>query len=163
MSGSDRGVDIRTIRALLGNEKLQTTARYTRRFLIHVLPKGFHRIRHYGLLANGKDEPNAEGSHRPAPSLRHTRPAQAASANLPGSLQLCQVSEDAKGPHTPRTHLQILDGSTGSLQANPDHHMAPGVVEREETLRRFHAAAGMHDHTINFDRAVRIVDTSLAA
>jgi hypothetical protein len=24
-----------------------------RRFLIHVLPKGFHRIRHYGLLANG--------------------------------------------------------------------------------------------------------------
>jgi Putative transposase len=23
-----------------------------RRFLIHVLPKGFHRIRHYGLLAN---------------------------------------------------------------------------------------------------------------
>src|SRR6202043_912512 len=24
---------------------------FTRRFLIHVLPKGFHRIRHYGLLA----------------------------------------------------------------------------------------------------------------
>ena len=26
---------------------------FIRRFLIHVLPKGFHRIRHYGLLANG--------------------------------------------------------------------------------------------------------------
>ena len=25
-----------------------------RRFLIHVLPSGFHRIRHYGLLANGE-------------------------------------------------------------------------------------------------------------
>src|ERR1700682_1153198 len=25
----------------------------TRRFLMHVLPKGFHRIRHYGLFANG--------------------------------------------------------------------------------------------------------------
>ena len=24
-----------------------------RRFLLHVLPCGFHRIRHYGLLANG--------------------------------------------------------------------------------------------------------------
>jgi len=24
-----------------------------RRFLLHVLPAGFHRIRHYGLLANG--------------------------------------------------------------------------------------------------------------
>jgi Zn finger protein HypA/HybF involved in hydrogenase expression len=30
-----------------------TTAEFIRRFLSHVLPKGFHRIRHYGLLANG--------------------------------------------------------------------------------------------------------------
>jgi hypothetical protein len=26
---------------------------FMRRFLLHVLPEGFHRIRHYGLLANG--------------------------------------------------------------------------------------------------------------
>jgi hypothetical protein len=26
---------------------------FIRRFLIHVLPEGFHRIRHYGLLASG--------------------------------------------------------------------------------------------------------------
>ena len=26
---------------------------FMRRFLLHVLPDGFHRIRHYGLLANG--------------------------------------------------------------------------------------------------------------
>ena len=30
-----------------------TTAEFIRRFLIHVLPQGFHRIRHYGLLASG--------------------------------------------------------------------------------------------------------------
>jgi hypothetical protein len=29
------------------------THEFIRRFLIHVLPSGFHRIRHYGLLANG--------------------------------------------------------------------------------------------------------------
>ena len=29
-----------------------TPHEFIRRFLIHVLPKGFHRIRHYGLLAN---------------------------------------------------------------------------------------------------------------
>ena len=29
------------------------THEFIRRFLIHVLPGGFHRIRHYGLLANG--------------------------------------------------------------------------------------------------------------
>ena len=28
------------------------TNEFIRRFLIHVLPKGFHRIRHYGLLGN---------------------------------------------------------------------------------------------------------------
>ena len=30
-----------------------TTVEFIRRFLIHVLPQGFHRIRHYGLLASG--------------------------------------------------------------------------------------------------------------
>ena len=29
------------------------THEFIRRFLIHVLPKGLHRIRHYGLFANG--------------------------------------------------------------------------------------------------------------
>jgi hypothetical protein len=29
------------------------THEFIRRFLMHVLPRGFHRIRHYGLLANG--------------------------------------------------------------------------------------------------------------
>jgi hypothetical protein len=28
------------------------TGEFIRRFLMHVLPKGFHRIRHYGLLAS---------------------------------------------------------------------------------------------------------------
>jgi hypothetical protein len=31
---------------------------FIRRFLMHVLPKGFHRIRHYGLLANGNRAAN---------------------------------------------------------------------------------------------------------
>ena len=31
---------------------------FMRRFLLHVLPGGFHRIRHYGLLANGSRKAN---------------------------------------------------------------------------------------------------------
>ena len=31
---------------------------FMRRFLLHVLPGGFHRIRHYGLLANGHRRDN---------------------------------------------------------------------------------------------------------
>ena len=34
------------------------TDEFIRRFLMHVLPKGFHRIRHYGLLANGNRAAN---------------------------------------------------------------------------------------------------------
>ena len=34
------------------------TGEFIRRFLMHVLPKGFHRIRHYGLLANGQRTAN---------------------------------------------------------------------------------------------------------
>ncbi|TYL69764.1 transposase, partial [Bradyrhizobium cytisi] len=36
-------------------QKLMTlsSGEFIRRFLIHVLPQGFHRIRHYGLLASG--------------------------------------------------------------------------------------------------------------
>ncbi len=40
-----------------GRERYKTmtlaTNEFIRRFLIHVLPQGFHRIRHYGLFANG--------------------------------------------------------------------------------------------------------------
>ena len=39
---------------------------FIRRFLIHVLPHGFHRIRHYGLFANGYRAENRE-VHRHAP------------------------------------------------------------------------------------------------
>ena len=31
---------------------------FIRRFLLHVLPKGFHRIRHYGLLASATCKAN---------------------------------------------------------------------------------------------------------
>ncbi len=36
------------------------TPEFIRRFLLHVLPKGFHRIRHYGLLATGQRAENIE-------------------------------------------------------------------------------------------------------
>ena len=50
------------------NYRVEGSGRYTtmtlkvgefiRRFLLHVLPRGFHRIRHYGLLAGGAREEN---------------------------------------------------------------------------------------------------------
>ena len=49
---------------------------FIRRFLIHVLPDGFHRIRHYGLFANAHRANNLAlarrllGAPDPAPSSR---------------------------------------------------------------------------------------------
>ena len=55
---------------------------FMRRFLMHVLPKGFHRIRHYGLLANG-------GATR-AEKLARARQLIAAAA---------QIDPSTKSPH----------------------------------------------------------------
>jgi hypothetical protein len=40
------------------------TAEFIRRFLIHVLPQGFHRIRHYGLLASSTRADNIAQARR---------------------------------------------------------------------------------------------------
>ena len=51
---------------------------FIRRFLIHVLPDGFHRIRHYGLFANGNRAGNIALARRllgvpdPPPSSGHS-------------------------------------------------------------------------------------------
>jgi Putative transposase/Transposase zinc-binding domain len=49
-----------------------TPHEFIRRFLMHVLPKGFHRIRHYGLLASGHRSANLTRAREllavPAPS-----------------------------------------------------------------------------------------------
>ena len=51
-----------------------STEEFMRRFLLHVLPRGFHRIRHYGLLANGGRKNHIatarELLHQPAPEVR---------------------------------------------------------------------------------------------
>ena len=63
-------VDQRGVTFRWKDYRLKGTARYStmtlpthefiRRFLIHVLPKRFHRIRHYGFLANGQRAANLE-------------------------------------------------------------------------------------------------------
>ena len=49
------------------------TAEFIRRFLIHVLPHGFHRIRHYGLLASGTRADNLARARRTARRCKHPK------------------------------------------------------------------------------------------
>ena len=53
---------------------------FMRRFLLHVLPGGFHRIRHYGLLANGARKTNLALARE----LLHVPPAHGLPASKEG-------------------------------------------------------------------------------
>jgi hypothetical protein len=76
-------VDGRRVTFRVKNYRASGTARYAtmtldadefiRRFLLHVLPKGFHRIRHYGLFATGQ---RAENIERARSLLGATSPRQ---------------------------------------------------------------------------------------
>lgn len=93
---------------------------FIRRFLIHVLPAGFHRIRHYGLLANGNrvdniakarqllnvpvpqddTEPDARTSDRPA----CTRPCPCCG----GSMVIVETFERGARPRAPPSRMKVI-------------------------------------------------------
>jgi hypothetical protein len=61
----DRGVtfqwkDYRSKQRFRHQSMTLKTDEFIRRFLVHVLPGGFHRIRHYGLLANAGRQENLQ-------------------------------------------------------------------------------------------------------
>ena len=55
------------------------TGEFIRRFLIHVLPTGFHRIRHYGWMANTTRVKSLEQARE----LLHVEPAADSGDKLP--------------------------------------------------------------------------------
>jgi hypothetical protein len=72
---------------------------FMRRFLLHVLPSGFHRIRHYGLLANGARTANLALAR----ALLNDAPAQSVQAVDPDTghataAQPCFVCRHCGGP-----------------------------------------------------------------
>jgi len=83
-----RWKDYRTADPSTGAVRIKTMslspAEFLRRFLLHVLPTGFHRIRHYGLLANGPR----------APDLDRLRALIAAATGAPAT----HVEPDAEPP-----------------------------------------------------------------
>ena len=90
---------------------------FIRRFLLHVLPDGFHRIRHYGLFANGARAENVALARRlldAAPPATAPLEPDAAPAPKPcpccgGRLILLEVFERGRSPTRadPRTPMRI--------------------------------------------------------
>jgi hypothetical protein len=79
---------------------------FIRRFLLHVLPDGFRRIRHYGFLANGHRQSKLACIRQLLPA----RPAQEASTVNPGDATMIEhahaetisIDDDASEPICPK-------------------------------------------------------------
>ena len=61
------------------------TAEFIRRFLIHVLPQGFHRIRHYGLFASGTRADNIARARELLAVAKPRRPSPPVPPSIPAS------------------------------------------------------------------------------
>ena len=108
-------------------QKIMTLAadEFIRRFLIHVLPRGFHRIRHYGLFATGSRDANLVRArkllNRPAPQT-HADNADAHDDTEPPTLSApcpccggrMTIIETFKRGCTPRTYPARPIGSDTS-------------------------------------------------
>jgi hypothetical protein len=90
---------------------------FMRRFLLHVLPDGFHRIRHYGLFANGHRADKLALCRRlldaPADRDGNDDNSQAASNHEPPLCPCCggrmKIIETFDGPLSRPYHVRRLD------------------------------------------------------
>jgi len=86
-----------------------STDEFIRRFLLHVLPKGFHRIRHYGLLASAGRKANVARAREllaaPAPAeVEETAPPPDARPPCPccgGRMVIIEIFQRAARARAP--------------------------------------------------------------
>ena len=98
---------------------------FIRRFLIHVLPGRFHRIRHYGLFANanrannialarqllGVSDPTPSSGERDGTENRHEDPEWNACPCCGGRMIIIETFEPGSQPRQWSTPLIGLDSS----------------------------------------------------
>ena len=75
------------------------TDEFIRRFLLHVLPRGFHRIRHYGLLASSARK--ASLARARACRARECEHARCASRDCGGHMIIIETFERWRQPRAP--------------------------------------------------------------
>jgi len=98
---------------------------FIRRFLIHVLPKGFHRIRHYGLFAHS--QPRREHRESPrnsstSPRLPPTRKSSRILLPTPPRVLPCPCPR-CGGPHDRDRDLRARLRAEVAPDADQDRHI----------------------------------------
>jgi hypothetical protein len=108
------GADRQQIMTLAADE-------FIRRFLLHALPRGFHRIRHYGLLASGTRRTSLERARQllaVAPPATDDAPLEQADARplcpcCGGRMVIVEIFERRHQPRAP-PFVTSASGSSGS-------------------------------------------------
>lgn len=106
-------------RDALERQQVMTLAsdEFIRRFLLHVLPRGFHRIRHYGLLAASSRKPGLALARK---LLNVAAPAEQTAADEPpdqrppcpccgGHMIVIETFERWQQPRAPPTVMPIRE------------------------------------------------------
>lgn len=136
------------------------THEFIRRFLIHVLPKGLHRIRHYGLFANGKKtrrqyrscSPTARRAAKPrAPSQSGGRIRSASRST--NTVSMLRRSHDHRRDLCARLSAQARSGN------DRDRYrvMPSPLIDRPRTHRSRQALGRQCQHScwvVNFARSL---------
>jgi hypothetical protein len=106
-----------------GPERQQTmtldTHEFMRRFLLHVLPRGFHRIRHYGLLASATRKASIGRARELLAVLPPSEPAEPMEA--PGPTPPCPCCGG-------RMRIIEIFGRWSQPRAPPQAHMPTGMT-----------------------------------
>jgi len=107
---------------------------FIRRFMLHVLPKGFHRIRHYGLLASSRTK--AATIERARDLIKQAAPAQALASKsaAPDDAPAATATPDEPEHPCPSCGGRMLIIETFEVGSTPRHRpSAPIVPERLDT------------------------------
>ena len=124
VSFDERGVCFRTKD---GKTVTLTPQEFIRRFLLHVLPSGFVKIRHYGLMASSNAKTKLVVARKllqsaPPPSTSPTTATETSVAPTPlsGPTQVDGATTDAASSAAPRAgHIDIGVGAASAPQSTP--------------------------------------------
>ena len=117
-------IDTKSVTFKVKNYRLEGRARYTtmtldvgefiRRFLIHVLPKGFHRIRHYGFLASATKAANLAMARERLDASAPDTTSDTATADADAAMRRCPCCGG---------RMHVIE--TFARGETPHHHPSP--------------------------------------
>jgi hypothetical protein len=100
---------------------------FIRRFMLHVLPKGFHRIRHYGLLASSRAK--SATIERARDLIKLAAPPPPAPASKPPPADAAATAARDKPDHPcPSCGGRMLIIDTFQAGTIPRHHPSAATV-----------------------------------